>query len=473
MYTLNCDDYILHNINANLMVINCVCKLEVNKTGSLVFYVAPNHPNRDKIKKHTSKIVLYQNDEPIFYGRVINNDIDIDNLMCVECEGELSYLLDTIQRAKEYHLDNTSENVVKDYFIDLINIHNSQVSEDKQFFVGKVTVTDPNNYLYRLSSYENTLEIINDRLINKLGGYITITRNDAGQRFLNYLKEATVKSNQTIEFGKNIVDITQNISGENIYTALIPLGAKDDDESIDGVETRLTIKNLTDSTEGDIVKKSDYIYDVEAVKKWGWIWKVETWDDITSASNLLTKAKEKLSQSIYESICVELTAIDLHNISIDVDSFKVGNLVRCVSKPHGIDLWMIVKSLTIDTNNPANSAVKLVPTLNSISSEDKTLTSNNDNDSKELQNLNTTVKGYTPTNSELDSKINDLKDWTDNNYTPRSDMSNYAKTSDLNSLKDWTNNNYVPRSELNLSLYAKISDVNTAFDQLATTIEGV
>ena len=473
MYTLKCDDYILHNIDADLMVINCVCKLEVNKTGSLVFYVAPNHPYRDKIKKHTSKIVLYQNGEALFYGRVLNNDVDIDNLMCVECEGELSYLLDTIQRAKEYHLDNTSENVVKDYFIDLINIHNSQVPDDKQFFVGDVNVTDPNNYLYRISSYENTLNIINDRLISRLGGYINITRNNAGQRFLNYIKESSIKSNQTIEFGKNIIDITQTISGENIYTALIPLGAKEENNSESKVETRLTIKNLDNITDGTIVKKDDYIYDSEAVKKWGWIWKVEKWDDVTRASNLLTKAKEKLSQSIYESMCVELTAIDLHNINIDMESIKVGNQVRCISKPHNIDIWLVVKSLTVDINNPANTTFKLVPTIDSISPEDKTLTSTSDDDSKDLQNLNTTVKDYTPTKSEIDSKINDLKDWIDNNYTPRSDMSNYAKTSDINDLKDWTNNNYVPRSELDLSSYAKIADVNTAFNELANAIEGV
>ena len=126
-----------------------------------------------------------------------------------------------------------------------------------------------------------------------------------------------------------------------------------------------------------------------------------------------------------------------------------------------------------DINNPANTTFKLVPTINSISPEDKTLTSTSDDDSKDLQNLNTTVKDYTPTKSEIDSKINDLKDWTNNNYTPRSDMSNYAKTSDINALKDWTNNNYVPRSELDLSSYAKIADVNTAFNELANVIEGV
>ena len=85
---------------------------------------------------------------------------------------------------------------------------------------------------------------------------------------------------------------------------------------------------------------------------------------------------------------------------------------------------------------------------------------------------------------ELDKKINDLKEWTDTNYTPRNSSgggdtpSQYVTQSDLNTasnnLKDWTNANYVPRNSVSdLSLYAKIADVNTAFSQLSTAIEGV
>ena len=115
MYTIKCDDYFLHNVDAGLTVINGDCKLEINKTGLLTFYVSPTHPHRDKIKKLTSIITLYQDGEALFYGRVLNNEIDINNIMTVECEGELSFLLDTIQRAKEYHLDGGSDNVVKTF----------------------------------------------------------------------------------------------------------------------------------------------------------------------------------------------------------------------------------------------------------------------------------------------------------------------------------------------------------------------
>ena len=58
------------------------------------------------------------------------------------------------------------------------------------------------------------------------------------------------------------------------------------------------------------------------------------------------------------------------------------------------------------------------------------------------------------------------------------DLSDYAKNADvdtkINDLKDWTNDNYVPRnSTSDLSAYAKIVDVNNAFSELATALEGV
>lgn len=465
-----------------VMVINAKCKLEVNKTGSLTFYVAQNHPYRNFIKKLTSKITLYQDDKALFYGRVLNTEIDIDGLVYVECEGELSYLLDTIQRANVYQLEGGDDNVIETYLKMLMVIHNSQTSDDKKFIVGDVNVTDPNNYLYKITNYEKTLDVINDDLIKKLGGYIRI-RHENGNRYIDYLKASSTTSSQTIEFGKNIVDFTQSINGEDIFTALIPLGAKLDDANAE-VEKRLTIRSLPDSTVENIVKKDDYIYNAEAVEKYGYIFKVEKWDDVNLPRNLLNKAKVKLSQFTSETMYIEMTAIDLHNLDKSIDSFEVGNKIRCISKPHNIDVYLIVKSIDIDIDDPSNTTIKLVPTIDSVSEKDKSLTDKNDESNKKLDKVNDTVKERTPSDEELDKKINDLKEWTDTNYTPRNSSgggdtpSQYVTQSDLNTasnnLKDWTNENYVPRNSVSdLSLYAKIVDVNTAFSQLATAIEGV
>ena len=78
-----------------------------------------------------------------------------------------------------------------------------------------------------------------------------------------------------------------------------------------------------------------------------------------------------------------------------------------------------------------------------------------------------------------------MKQWVSDNFTPLTssdggtvDLSDYAKNADvdtkINDLKNWTDNNYVPRnSTSDLSAYAKIVDVNTAFDELATALGGL
>ena len=91
MYQIICDEYILHDPAIDdLKVISARCGLEVNKTGSLTFQIAPTHPYYDKIKKHTSQIRLYQDDRVLFSGRVLNDEITFDNIKNIECEGELA-----------------------------------------------------------------------------------------------------------------------------------------------------------------------------------------------------------------------------------------------------------------------------------------------------------------------------------------------------------------------------------------------
>ena len=484
MYQIMCDDYVLHDpVIDELKVIGAKCSLEVNKTGSLTFQIAPTHPYYDKIKKHTSQIKLYQDDRVLFCGRVLNDELTFENIKNIECEGELSYFLDSIQRGKVYHLNGGSGNVIETYLKSVVAIHNSQVDDSKKFSVGIVNITDSNNYLYKISNYEDTLTTLTDKLINTYGGYLQV-RHSNGVRYLDYVSELTNVCNQTIEFGKNIIDMTRYIKGEDIYTALIPLGAKKKTTNTGNEETydkRLTISSLADSTDGTIKKVKDYIYDTKAVKRWGWIWKVQKWDDVTKASNLLTKAKADLRNSINATLSIEMTAIDLHLLDVDIDKINVGDRIQCVSPPHNLNTILIVRSIEIDIDNPANTKIKLVSPTGKIKA-DNTITKDNKNNEKNITQVKDELKEDYPSYEDVNKDIADLKNWVSDNFYPATggdiDLSDYAKTADvdtkINDLKGWTNDNYVPRnSTSDLSAYAKIVDVNNAFSELATALEGV
>lgn len=482
MYQIQCDGYMLHDTTIDdLKVINPKCSLEINKTGSLTFEIPPTHPYYDKIKKHTSEITLYQDDRVLFNGRVLNDESDFENIKVIECEGDLSYFIDSIQRPKIYNLTGT--NSIKTYLSDVVNVHNSQVDEQKRFTVGNVTV----NALAHssISNYEDTKSIL-DKLISTYGGMFKV-RHENGKKYLDYLKDFTT-CNQTIEFGKNIVDLTKYLKGEDIYTVIIPIGAKikSDSSSTSEIEERTTITSLSNSVDGTLKKVSDYVYDVEAVKKWGWIWKKLDLNNVDDANELLRVAKETLKNAVNDTLSVELTAVDLHLLNVNIDSISVGDKIRCISLPHNINTMLIVQSMGIDIDNPANNTIKLKSPENPFE-VDVTLTSKNNSTNDTVNkykdtidtipsydNLNSLVTknndelmNYVDTNhpsyDDFNTAVDDFKTWADDRYLKDADLSDYAKTADLS--------NYV--KTVDLSEYAKISDVNTAFNELATALGGL
>lgn len=442
MYQILCDNNIIHDTRLEgLQVIGAKCSLEVNKTGSLTFSIPPTHPNYNDVNKHTSVITLLRDDEIVFVGRVLNDEVDFTNIKNVECEGELSYLLDSIQRKKQYNI--TGANVIKTYLQDLINIHNSQMNESrKQFVVGNVTVTDSS--FTGESDYNDTLSVINNKLIGTYGGYI-LTRHSGDVTYIDYVSEYSGICQQTIEFGKNLIDMTRYIKGEDIFTALIPLGA-----ILEGdVEGRTTIESLSNRTVGNIVKVGDYIYNTVGVERWGWIWKVQSWDDVKVDSDLFVKASNLLETAINESFTIELTAIDLNLLNVNIDSIKLGNKIQCISLPHNINRLMFVKKMTIDVDKPQNTKIELsLPEGQSFDVGGKTITESK----KEVADIKTLIDEQYTTYSDVDAKINNLKDWVDINYAKK------GEGGDI---------------DIDLSDYATIEDVNSAFDELASALRGV
>ena len=353
MYQISCDGYILHDVRLDkrYRVMNPKCELETNTAGKLTFKIAPTHPYYDKINKLSSVIQLTQDGEWVFSGRVLNDESDFHNVKHVECEGELCYLGDSNQHTAEYH-----DISVHDYFETLISKHNEQVEAKKRFTVGTVNVEDNNDSLYRFSNYESTLETIKSKLVSRLGGYVR-TRHHNGITYIDYVNSYGNVNNQEINFGKNLLDLKKYVKGEDIATAIIPLGAATYDSET-GTETRLTIADINDGV--------DYVYDADAVAAFGWIFAVVRWDDVTVAENLKRKAQEELAVRKLLAIRLELNAVDLHLLDVDIERIKLGDMIRVVSAPHNLDRYLMVSKMTIDIENPAKNSIVLGYTTSSL-----------------------------------------------------------------------------------------------------------
>ena len=289
---------------------------EVNKAGSFTFAIYPDHPHFDFLKKMKSIITIYEEgiSEPLFRGRIYDEKEGFYGEKQVSCEGELAFLLDSIQRPWEF--TGTPEELFRQF----IAAHNAQVDVDRQFTVGKVTVTDPNDYIVRADSdYKSTWKCIEDKLLKTIGGYLW-TRHENGINYIDYLEDFTVLSSQPIQFGKNLLDLSKQIKAVDFATAIIPLGAKLKDSEGNDTGKRLTIVDVNNGV--------DFVYNAEAVAEHGYIFITNTWDDVTDATNLKRKAQEYIDNMAQFTASINVAAADLAGATIDgkpvnVNSFRI------------------------------------------------------------------------------------------------------------------------------------------------------
>lgn len=353
MYRITCDNEIVYDGRiSDLLIMEGKLSLELNKTGSFTFTLPATHPIIDKIHKLVSIIRVFDDNTLLFTGRVLSINIDMLGSKTYECEGELAFLLDSIQRPKEYH--NLTPEI---YLRDKLDQHNSQVEAKKSFKLGKVDIESMNYSARADNSYSNTLDTIMDKLISSNGGYLRI-RYEGTIRFLDYVKQYGNYTKQVIRFGDNLLDLTQFIDASSIITALIPLG-KAPEGSEEGA--KLTIESVNNG--------KDYIYDESAVKNYGWIIGTNEWQDVEVPLNLKNKGIKYLKDAIYQSLTIKLTAIDLHMVDISVDRIGLGDIVRVISNPHDIDTNMVVKKREYDLISPENDKIELGDTRPSLTDQ--------------------------------------------------------------------------------------------------------
>lgn len=350
MYRVYCNNSPLYDLrDEDLVLISPIVKIGENTAGSFEFSILPKHPHYEEVNELTSVITAYDGDEEIFCGRVVEITKDLYNRKKVICEGELAYFNDSIQRPARYQ-----GLTVRGYLETLVNIHNQQVKNqgiDKTFKVGAVTVQDKNDYVYKYTNWESTLEVIKTDLLKTYGGYLRI-RKENGVRYLDYLADYPNTNTQVIEFGSNLLDFTHDMVASDIVTAVIPLGARlEDVTEVEGLDAYLTIKDVNGGV--------DYVYSQEAVKSYGWIFKTVKWDDVHVADNLLKKGNEYLSDIQFAQITLTVSAVDLHMLHVDIERIKVLDEIRVTSSPNGLDRFFPVSEMTIYLDKPSNNKLTL------------------------------------------------------------------------------------------------------------------
>lgn len=313
----------------------------INAVDSFSFTIYPNNAGYDFLKPLTTAVKVYDENtgKDIFIGRVLKcpDSMDERGLICrkVTCEGRLGWLYDSVQPYVEYKMVGIST-VLSSF----LSKHNAQVGADKRIELGQVTVTASNNYTYT-ANWDKTMNVIADKLIGKFGGEIQLRDKD-GKVYLDYLENIGHGTDTTIELAVNLKTISREVDETAVITRLYPLGAKLTDS-----EKRLTI--------GTVNGGKDYIEDSSLIAKYGVISGPQIWDDVTLASNLLSKGKEYLKSVNRAKVQYQITALDLSRIDKHIEQFELGCWYRVKNSLMGIDEDLRIVGISIDLDNPQAS----------------------------------------------------------------------------------------------------------------------
>lgn len=313
----------------------------VNAVDSFTFTIYPDNAGYDKLKPLTTSVTVTDDStgKDVFIGRVLKcpDSMDEQGLICksVTCEGRLGWLYDSVQPYAEYKVVGISTVLAS-----FISKHNTQVGDDKHISVGQVTVTGENNYTYSVN-WVSTMDAISEQLVGKFGGEIQL-RDQDGKVYIDYLEHIGHGTDTKIELAVNLKTISREIDETSVITRLYPLGAKQTDS-----EKRLTI--------GSVNGGKDYIEDSALVAKYGVISGTQTWDDVTQASILKTKATAFLKSANKAKKQYKITAVDLSTIDMNFEQFELGCWYRVVNPLMGIDEDLRIIGITINLDNPEQS----------------------------------------------------------------------------------------------------------------------
>lgn len=458
MFSIYIDDNLLWTPKDNdKRLLKPTVNLEVNKVGSASFSLLPGHSYYDSFVKMKSIVTIYQDNRTLLKGRVYGVTEDFRKTKQIEIEGVLGYFNDSIVRS--YSFTGSPE----DYLKFLIDQHNEQVDSQQRFKLGTVTVKDNNDYITRASS-ENptTWSEINSKLIEKLGGYISI-RYEADGNYIDYLADYTDVSTQDIAFSVNLLDLENECKADTLATCIIPYGAKNE-----GTGETVNITSVNDGI--------DYIYDPDAVAVYGRIYEVVTWNDVTLPSNLLTKAKAYLSDKVKLTNKLTIKAVDLHLADETIEAFKLGDYVRVYSKPHGIDDKILLTSYSMDLSDPVNSTITLGLEKSSYLSDNiKNNTNRVDIIRKELGDIVTIKTGdiISQTQTYVNEQIENSEDKTQNmikNYVTITDMGEY-KESVSTQFKQTAEDLSIQFKTVNDRITEENGDINRSLTEIAKYIK--
>ena len=305
---------------------------ELNAADQFNFTLPSDNPMLDSIAPRKSIVDVYNNGNLIFRGTVDGVTKNFDGSRAYTAVGMLALLKDAL-------IAPLQDVTVSAALTAMLTKHNSVVGND----ACKITLgtVEPTGTVTIGDADKDWMLNVGDALSALLaakGGYIRL-RYIPDAVYLDYLNTHTRNDSQRIDLS-NLIDISEQISTDSIVSRVYARGK-------DGI----TISSVNSG--------SDYLVNEAVERKYGCVERTYISDEIETPAALKSAAQAYLTRYAAEKNVISLTAVDLSLIDRAVAAFEVGQIVRVVSVPHGIDAEMVIHAVLSDLVQPSNSRVTL------------------------------------------------------------------------------------------------------------------
>lgn len=289
----------------------------VGSASAATIKLPPSNVMRDVPVKRASVISIRKDGAEVFRGSVVDTTTDLRGMRTYSIDSAMMWLADI---CKPPHTINAM--AVSTYLGALVTQYNAGCLAGKKVKLGVVGASLPSITL-AASEYKSMLDLAKEAA-SVSGGELRIRYAD-GAAYLDCLASYAHRCSQTVELRKNLLGLTDEIDGADLVTRVYPVGK-------DG----LTIEDVNGGQVYLVNAAAEGIYGrIDGTLR----------ADTDDASVLKATAASYLAQHSGLSRGIQVTAADLSAQDIMIESFAIGDSVRVVSPPHGIDTIMQVSKL--------------------------------------------------------------------------------------------------------------------------------
>lgn len=406
------------------------------------------------------QIIDVVREQEIFYGRVakITNTMDTSGSFSQSflIEDEKAFLYDSVQTYMK-----PTRMPVRDYLQKIIDIHNKQVEPYKRFKLGNVDVID-NGDLLRGLGYQSTADTIKEKLLDRLGGTLTL-RRVGNINYLDYLSNYGVNSETPLQLTKNLKSATRDIDISELFTRIVPVGQDIEDNSETDIEVGTDYSRPKYTIES-VNNGKNYLDDPSLIEKFGLNTGIVEFSNVKEPSILKRRGQQWLKDQSLMLVTWDVEAIELGLLDKRYELITLGNSYKVDNQ----FLYAVERLQVIEKKFSILAPQKVTLTIGSkkkkltdYQNEIKTIQSN-------LVNIKANASAGTQSISDLIKKQESLKNEVSqqNNEIINLSEGTQKLSESINSLKDG-----IAQVETNLS--SEITDLKKSREESDETISSL